>query len=184
MDGVNAVGTTQFDIVFAPQSAAGGYMLTIGPDIRDLAGNQMDQDQNGVNGEVPDDQFTGGFTILSPTPILTLKVNGEHPDPPVVTTPGPVKLTLSLSPSSFTGTLDWYWVIVFNGQVFWVTGGGLSPTPAPLFSSPPIVLADVTLFDLTFPSGTTVTNGFFLVDGATVVASDVITAMVAATPTQ
>src|SRR5262249_31038750 len=39
------------------------YTFTIGPKISDFAGNQMDQNNNGINGEVPGDRFTGTFVI-------------------------------------------------------------------------------------------------------------------------
>ncbi len=64
--GVAAVGgssNTQFDVTFAAQSALGTYSLTVGPDIRDVANNQMNQDLDGVNGEVPADRYTGTATL-------------------------------------------------------------------------------------------------------------------------
>jgi fibronectin type 3 domain-containing protein len=65
---INAVSSTQFEVVFPSQSLAGTYSLTVGPDILDLAGNAMDQNGNGVNGEVPQDQYTTTFTISTPAP--------------------------------------------------------------------------------------------------------------------
>jgi subtilisin family serine protease/subtilisin-like proprotein convertase family protein len=59
VSGVKAVagsGNTQFDVTFPAQSAPGTYKLTVGPDIRDTAGNQMDQDKDGRNG-LPGDKF-------------------------------------------------------------------------------------------------------------------------------
>ncbi|HMP01134.1 MAG TPA: S8 family peptidase, partial [Gemmatales bacterium] len=50
-----AGSSTQFDITFSPQSAAGTYRCTIGPNVLNLAGVAMDQNQNGVAGEVPGD---------------------------------------------------------------------------------------------------------------------------------
>src|SRR5262249_47932933 len=47
------------------QTAPGTYSLTVGPDIRDLANNQMDQNQNGINGEVPGDQYTASFNLVA-----------------------------------------------------------------------------------------------------------------------
>ncbi len=68
---------TQFDVSFAALSTAGGYSFRIGPHIEDTAGNEMNQDQDGFNGEDPADAFTASFTITStvtftnntPTPI-------------------------------------------------------------------------------------------------------------------
>lgn len=54
---------TTFSIAFTDQNARGTYRMVIGPDIRDVAGNPMDQDNDGVNGEVPDDRYTVDFNI-------------------------------------------------------------------------------------------------------------------------
>jgi subtilisin family serine protease/subtilisin-like proprotein convertase family protein len=54
----------QFDITFTTQSVAGNYALTFGPDIRDFAGNPMDQNGNGVNGE-PGDRYTAVATLTT-----------------------------------------------------------------------------------------------------------------------
>jgi hypothetical protein len=57
-------GNRTFTLAFdAPLAAAGTYTLVIGPDIRDTAGNQMDQNGNGIAGEVPDDEYTLTFGI-------------------------------------------------------------------------------------------------------------------------
>ena len=48
----------------------------------------------------------GTATGLPSTPAVTLKMNGQHPSSRVVTTPGPLALTLSISPSSYTGSLS------------------------------------------------------------------------------
>jgi hypothetical protein len=54
-------GNRQFYLVFSrDQSAAGTYRATIGPDIRDTAGNLMDQNGNGLGGQPNDSySFTG-----------------------------------------------------------------------------------------------------------------------------
>ncbi|MGI8981907.1 MAG: S8 family serine peptidase, partial [Pirellulaceae bacterium] len=58
-------GDRQFDITFAEQSGEGVYTMIIGPEIQDIAAtpNRMDQDRDGVQGEVPGDQYTANFTI-------------------------------------------------------------------------------------------------------------------------
>jgi subtilisin family serine protease/subtilisin-like proprotein convertase family protein len=56
-----------FDITFAPQFAKGGYEMVIGPSVFDLAGNPMNQDADGVSGEVPADRYT-----------LTLVIGDTH----------------------------------------------------------------------------------------------------------
>ncbi len=60
---VSGSNNTQFDLMFAPQGAAGLYTLVVGPDIRDLYGNAMDQNGNFIPGEIPGDQYTGSFHI-------------------------------------------------------------------------------------------------------------------------
>ncbi|HEY7171131.1 MAG TPA: hypothetical protein VH417_09820, partial [Vicinamibacterales bacterium] len=108
---------------------------------------------------------------------VALKVNGDHPNPPVVTTTGPMTVSLTITPSTYSTSVSWYWALSVNGQVLWVTSSGIRSTPAPLLVSPPVVTTDVTLLDVTIPPGSTVVTGFFLVDttGA-VVASDVVVA--------
>jgi hypothetical protein len=64
---VDGSGGTQFDITFDPQTALGTYTLVIGPDIHDLFGNAMDQNNNLVPGEVPGDQYTAQFTLHGPS---------------------------------------------------------------------------------------------------------------------
>ena len=59
---------------------------------------------------------TGILTILPPTPVVTLKVNGQHPMPPTVTTTGPMLLTLDVSASAYTAPLSWYWGLIINDQ--------------------------------------------------------------------
>ena len=118
------------------------------------------------------------LSVLSATPILTLKVNGLHPTPPVVTTTGPYLLTLDMSATTYTASLGWYWALVYNGQVFWVTSGGLSNVPSPLLNSPPIAFTNLTLLNLNLPVGTNITNAFFLLNGGTLVSSDIISTTV------
>ena len=55
---------TQFDVNFPIQSAPGPYTMTIGPDIADPSGNNMNQNNNGLNGE-PSDTYTLTRTITS-----------------------------------------------------------------------------------------------------------------------
>ncbi len=61
---VSGSNNTQFDLTFAPQRAAGAYSLVVGPNIRDSYGNAMDQNGNLIPGEIPGDQYSGGFRIV------------------------------------------------------------------------------------------------------------------------
>jgi subtilisin-like proprotein convertase family protein len=51
-----------FQISFPTQTTAGIYTIGFGPNVRDFSSDQMDQNNNGINGEV-DDAFTGRFVI-------------------------------------------------------------------------------------------------------------------------
>ena len=57
----------EFNVTFPTQSAAGQYTLTVGPDIQDFYGNKMDQNRNGVIGEIPGEKYTTTFTLVSQT---------------------------------------------------------------------------------------------------------------------
>ena len=51
------------EVAFALLSEAGQYQLLVGPAIMDLAGNLLDQNGNGIGGEVPGDQYASSFTV-------------------------------------------------------------------------------------------------------------------------
>jgi hypothetical protein len=64
--GINDLDPTNHDVfqitfAAAPTNPTGSYTLTLQPTVTDLANNPMDQNQNGVNGEVPGDVYTGHF---------------------------------------------------------------------------------------------------------------------------
>jgi hypothetical protein len=71
---VDGSGNTQFDVSFAPQSTAGSYTLTVGPNVDDTFGNAMDQDGNLKTGEIPGDQFV---TKFDPSKISLLVVGSS-----------------------------------------------------------------------------------------------------------
>lgn len=126
----------------------------------------------------PSGNLTQHPVLLTPTlPTVTLKVNGQHPNPAAVTTTGPMALTLDISASAYTAPLTWYWGLVINNQLIWITGAGVSATPAPLFVAPPVAIANATLLDITLPLHTTLTSFFILVgDGGSPVLFDYVTA--------
>jgi hypothetical protein len=72
--------------------------------------------------------------VVNANPTVNLKVNGL--DGASVTTTGPFLLTLDISPSTFTTPVGWYWGLIVNGNLYWVTSAGLSTTPAPLVTAP------------------------------------------------
>ena len=66
-----------FTITGGPRTAAGIYTLKVGPNILDLSGNQMNQDNDGMNGEITQDQYVGSYSLfttytLTNTPTNTL----------------------------------------------------------------------------------------------------------------
>ncbi|MCA9191785.1 MAG: hypothetical protein KDB03_08485 [Planctomycetales bacterium] len=60
---IQDVGNNIYRVSFAPVTEPGEYSVTVGPFIADLGGTLMDQDQDGVAGEVVDDIFVGSFSI-------------------------------------------------------------------------------------------------------------------------
>jgi fibronectin type 3 domain-containing protein len=62
---VTKISNIQYEVDFPSQTALGNYSLTIGPNITDVAGNAMDQNQNGTNGEDPADRYTATFTMAA-----------------------------------------------------------------------------------------------------------------------
>ena len=113
-----------------------------------------------------------GLTV----PIITLKINGQHPVSRMVAVSGPTLLTLDVSPGTFTTAVDWFWAFIYNGNLFWVTSGGVSTTRAPWFNAPPTALSNVTLVNFTLPPASSITNIIFMLNGSTLVTSDYITA--------
>ena len=58
---------TEFILTFSggPRTAAGMYTLKVGPDILDLSGNKMNQDNDGMNGEITQDQYVGSYSLFT-----------------------------------------------------------------------------------------------------------------------
>src|SRR5262249_23928059 len=82
------------------QSHLGTYALTIGPNILDTNGNAMDQNHNGITGEVPDDEYTAHFTIVGPR-VTAHTPTGDNNLPGAVSV---VTVTFNepMDPSTFT----------------------------------------------------------------------------------
>ena len=65
-------------LAFPSQSTPGNYTLTLGPDVRSVAGDPLDQDADGNSGESTGDVVTTSFTITPP------RVTGHTPPSPKV----------------------------------------------------------------------------------------------------
>ena len=63
LQAVAGTNDRQFTLSFPMQTVPGDYELTISPDILDRFGNVMDQDDDGIGGELFDDRFIGAFTL-------------------------------------------------------------------------------------------------------------------------
>ena len=122
-----------FDVRFAPLGITGEYTIVIGPDIRDRFRNPMDQDDDLVGGEIPDDQFfasfkVGGPRILSAGPLTSftaadhIRVTFNEPmDPMTFTTDqtdltGPEGTIPVSSITAVSGSDDTAFDIVFPAQ--------------------------------------------------------------------
>ena len=57
------INATTLRLNFTAQVQAGAYSLALGPQILSANGTPMDQDGDGLPGEVPDDRYTAVFTI-------------------------------------------------------------------------------------------------------------------------
>ena len=75
--GIQEIGFNRFRIGFAPQTTVGVYHVVIGPDVRDLAGNLLDQDQDGNFGEPSEDAYDATFNYVS----VDLQVSNVVVDP-------------------------------------------------------------------------------------------------------
>jgi serine protease len=71
-----AGSTTSFTISFSAQTAPGTYTMAVGPNIADLAGNLMDQNNDGLKGQA-NDTFTGTRAFAAP-PTLTTFTNSTQ----------------------------------------------------------------------------------------------------------
>ncbi|MCO8121989.1 S8 family serine peptidase [Stieleria sp. TO1_6] len=60
---VNRLSSSVYEILFPPQDTFGNYSLVIGPQILDLQGLPMNQDQDGTDGESIEDQFELDFRV-------------------------------------------------------------------------------------------------------------------------
>jgi hypothetical protein len=145
---VAGTSNTQFDVTFPTQHTLGNYVMTIGPDIRDLAGHPMDQNGNGTPGEIPGDQYVLRFTIQGPRIVADSLVSTPY-------APGQLNLVRvtfneSMDPTTF-----------IPGKVTLAGPLGLSPIAA----VQPVSGTNNTQFDILFYSAATKTGNYTLTIG-------------------
>jgi hypothetical protein len=63
INSVQRLSARQYRIQLAAALPPGTFALSIGPNITDLTGNAMDQNANGVRGEIPGDVFNSSVTV-------------------------------------------------------------------------------------------------------------------------
>jgi hypothetical protein len=69
---ITELDSTDYRIAFPALTERGTYHITIGPDITDTSGIEMDQNQNGTPGEIPGDQFSASLDDVQATTIFTI----------------------------------------------------------------------------------------------------------------
>ena len=63
---LQGVGFNRFRISFPAQTLVGTDQVNVGPDVRDLAGNLLDQDRDGIQGETNGDDVYDARLNLVP----------------------------------------------------------------------------------------------------------------------
>ena len=76
---VAGTNRTEFIVTFPAQAASGTYTLVVGPNVRDLAGNLMDQNRNGTPGEAAD-RYTATTAIGGTRTYTSTDVGKAIPD--------------------------------------------------------------------------------------------------------
>jgi hypothetical protein len=109
----------QFNANFAPQSALGLYTMVMGPNVRDVFGNGMDNDRDSVPFEVPADRATGSFTIVGPRVQSGFSIGGQPPSSSTV-----LSFNQPMDPATLTPD-----DIVFTGPDGPIPITGIAPFP-------------------------------------------------------
>jgi hypothetical protein len=75
---IQRVNARQYRVHLAALLPPGTFELSIGPNVTDLAGNAMDQNANGVRGEIPGDVFNSSVTVeLADLAVVSISVPGN-----------------------------------------------------------------------------------------------------------
>lgn len=125
-------------------------------------------------------RFVAGSFQQVPGPIIIVKAGNQHPAGRTVFG-GFLRFSLDVSPAGSTTDLDWYWAIVRELNVYWVTPAGVSLTPVPYGRGPAGSVNDKTLFWWSL-GGTTISTWVFAANGSGVVAFDHMTGVIPTSP--
>jgi hypothetical protein len=179
---------TRFDILFDAQTDSGTYTMVIGPDIRDLFGNEMDQNGNLIPGEIPGDQYTArvnvasGLTPLGPDGFGYTAAGFPASDQDILGKPGTFTIITAADDVSVpvnlgTNTFSFYGRTYTGNNQLFVSSNGLitfgsansASVNTDLTSSPPqaafAVLWNDWIKDTNDPTGPMVVGKFTAVDG-------------------
>ncbi|WP_145234608.1 putative Ig domain-containing protein [Urbifossiella limnaea] len=74
---ITEIGLNRFRVSFPAQTLVGSYQVKVGPDVRDRAGNRLDQDRDGNFGEPVEDVYVAAFNIVQVDLGLTNVVVGS-----------------------------------------------------------------------------------------------------------
>ena len=134
-------GTT-WRISFPAQAADGTYVVSVGPNINELAGNFLGMDQNGdgLSGDGTNDMFTGSFVIDGTPPVLLAAYALQGGSRVGLTFNEPVTADFATNPANYSinGAAPTQAVLLTNGQM-------VSLTVAPLVGdSFPIAVSNKT----------------------------------------
>ena len=137
-----------------------------------IAGEEAGLDQRIAEGE---SEGALASRILGAS-LVDLEVNGKDPAGGIVSTNGPVRLTLDLAAGGESRELDWYFVVFTGNQTLYGGPNGFSTTPQVLIRAAPVNVSRLTLWDLALPPGGSVVFYFALADGSEIVSLDAIAA--------
>ena len=101
-------GNRTLRVAFPSQATPGTYNVALGADIRSVAGERLDNNANGLAGEVPEDRYLHAFTVTPP------RVTGHGPESPKVGTASSLDFEFNqpMDPSTFSVADD---LVAFTG---------------------------------------------------------------------
>ncbi len=111
--GITWLGGNQYAIGFAAQPQRGLYTVKLGPNVADIAGNLMDQDQDGTPGEAGQDVFTSTFAAIDADTIFATSTTISETN----TTYDDQDICINATTVAIDGSHDFHSVHLLNGAV-------------------------------------------------------------------